>query len=113
MPHKAWSRFQKEPADVFYREAARVSPRAGDLRSTLSFPDNFFYHERPLGHAKQYVDHGAALIGDAAHPVTPVGGQGANMAIADAVALGETALEAFDRNDFSSRYFFATRKRIS
>ena len=36
---------------------------------------------------------GALLLGDAAHPVTPAGGQGANSSVADAVAIAEAALE--------------------
>src|SRR5206468_3185926 len=34
----------------------------------------------------------AVVMGDAAHPVSPAGGQGANMSIADARALAELAL---------------------
>lgn len=34
---------------------------------------------------------GAILIGDAAHPVSPAGGQGANMSVADACVLAELA----------------------
>src|SRR5262249_4621738 len=32
-------------------------------------------------------------MGDAAHPVTPAGGQGANLAVADALVIAEAALE--------------------
>ena len=31
-------------------------------------------------------------MGDAAHPVSPAGGQGANMSVADAAAIAEVAL---------------------
>jgi len=47
---------------------------------------------RPWGHAPHYGGPGALLIGDAAHPVSPAGGQGANMSVADARVVAELAL---------------------
>jgi 2-polyprenyl-6-methoxyphenol hydroxylase-like FAD-dependent oxidoreductase len=36
-------------------------------------------------------------MGDAAHPVTPAGGQGANSSVADALVIAEAALERPDQ----------------
>lgn len=47
---------------------------------------------RPYGHCASYGIANVALLGDAIHPVSPAGGQGANMAVADAVALAECLL---------------------
>jgi len=47
-----------------------------------------------VGHAPRYGAAGAVVMGDAAHPVSPAGGQGANMSIADARALAELAWPA-------------------
>ena len=56
------------------------------------FPQDFVRIRRPWGHAPRYGTEGAVLIGDAAHPVSPAGGQGANMSVADAWVLAELAL---------------------
>jgi 2-octaprenylphenol hydroxylase len=55
------------------------------------------------GHVDDYIKPGLALIGDAAHNIHPLAGQGANLGIADAVCLFDviTAARAAGR-DWSS-----------
>jgi len=50
-------------------------------------------------HASQYILPGLALIGDAAHSVHPLAGQGANLGIADACRLADVIVRAVAANE--------------
>lgn len=45
-------------------------------------------------HAQDYVKPGVVLVGDAAHMINPLAGQGVNIGLLDAAALGEVLIEA-------------------
>jgi 2-octaprenylphenol hydroxylase len=50
-------------------------------------------------HAKRYVDEGLALIGDAAHTIHPLAGQGVNLGFLDAAVLAEVLVNACERGE--------------
>jgi len=58
-------------------------------------------HSIPLRqrHAKRYVEPGLALIGDAAHTIHPLAGQGVNLGFLDAAVLAEVLLHALERGE--------------
>ncbi|WP_178084485.1 2-octaprenyl-3-methyl-6-methoxy-1,4-benzoquinol hydroxylase [Pseudomonas sp. CFBP13508] len=50
-------------------------------------------------HAKRYVAEGLVLIGDAAHTIHPLAGQGVNLGFLDAAVLAEVLLQAHERGE--------------
>jgi 2-polyprenyl-6-methoxyphenol hydroxylase-like FAD-dependent oxidoreductase len=100
---KAAAAVREGGAAAFAAEIARLSPLCADPARLPTFPDGYGYFRRPFGHAARYAGDGVALIGDAAHPVTPAGGQGANMSISDAAVLADVAAEALAAGDCSAQ----------
>ena len=99
-------RLFEQPPEVFWSALEQVTSMACSLREQIEFPRDFRRVARPFGHAGSYVANGAALIGDAAHPMTPAGGQGANASIWDALALADVADAALRTDDVSRERLF-------
>ncbi|HHX82056.1 MAG TPA: 2-octaprenyl-3-methyl-6-methoxy-1,4-benzoquinol hydroxylase, partial [Pseudomonadaceae bacterium] len=84
------------PEDDFaQRLAAGIDQCLGPL-SLLDTPRAFALQQR---HATEYVQERVALVGDAAHTIHPLAGQGINMGFADARVLAEVLQHALRRGE--------------
>lgn len=87
-------RLKKLPYDLLKQELLQAFPDClGELNRILgvaSFP-------LKRQHAQQYVKQGVALVGDAAHMINPLAGQGVNIGLLDAAALAEVLVEADEK----------------
>ena len=75
---------------------------------TTTFPECLGKIKQVLGvasfplkrqHAQHYVKPGVVLVGDAAHMINPLAGQGVNIGLLDAAALAEVLIEAHDEGE--------------
>lgn len=75
--------------------ARRIGPRLGAIR----LAGRRSAHPLALGLAETYVAPRLVLVGDAAHGVHPIAGQGLNMGLRDVAALAEVLVEAARRGE--------------
>ena len=77
--------------DSFGREMER---RFGDSLGRLTCRGRRWSYPLSLLHAETYITERLALVGDAAHAIHPIAGQGLNLGLRDAAALAEVLVDA-------------------
>ena len=94
VPDQAKALLQLNDQDFAASLAAAIEHRLGDIEwvdRRLSFP----LRQR---HVSDYVQPNIALVGDAAHTIHPLAGQGANLGFSDARTLADLIHAALRRN---------------
>ncbi|MFO1189384.1 MAG: UbiH/UbiF/VisC/COQ6 family ubiquinone biosynthesis hydroxylase [Alphaproteobacteria bacterium] len=74
---------------------AALEQRLGDYLGAVRVIGPRWAYPLSLVHARRYVDDRLALVGDAAHGMHPIAGQGLNMGLRDVAALAEDLVEAW------------------
>jgi len=72
-----------------------IQERVGNYLGTIQTVGPRFTYPLSLMHAKSYISHRVALIGDAAHAIHPIAGQGVNLGFRDVGVLSELIGERF------------------
>ena len=111
VPEEAAGLMQKSDGDFRAALATAFESRLGaitDVSRRLSFPLR-------ARHARSYTQANIALIGDAAHTIHPLAGQGINLGLLDAQVLAEELLRAQRRglaaNDESALARYQRRRK--
>ena len=78
---------------------AALRPRFGDFLGDVALAGVRFTYPLSLSLAESYVAPRLALVGDAAHGVHPIAGQGLNLGLRDVGALAEVLVEAARRGE--------------
>jgi 2-octaprenyl-6-methoxyphenol hydroxylase len=78
---------------------AALRPRFGDFLGDIALAGDRFTYPLSLSLATRFVAPRLALVGDAAHGVHPIAGQGLNLGLRDVGALAQVLIEAQRRGE--------------
>lgn len=96
MPHaKAQEVLQMQDADFCQFVENSFEHKLGKIQNT-SARYAFAFTQRTV---KQYVETGMALVGDAAHTIHPLAGQGVNQGFLDVIVLADVLLKAAEKGE--------------
>ncbi|HEV7421936.1 MAG TPA: FAD-dependent oxidoreductase [Mycobacterium sp.] len=97
------STMRAEGIESLRRQVTELAPWLADRVATLTSFDEVKLLDVQLNRLRRWYTDGLLLIGDAAHAMSPIGGVGINLAVADAVAAGRILAEPLRRGSVTTR----------
>jgi 2-polyprenyl-6-methoxyphenol hydroxylase-like FAD-dependent oxidoreductase len=85
------------------RQITELAPWLADRVDTLTSFDEVKLLDVQLNRLRRWYTDGLLFIGDAAHAMSPIGGVGINLAVADAVAAGRILAKPLRRGSVTTR----------
>ncbi|MFI5773172.1 FAD-dependent monooxygenase [Streptomyces sp. NPDC051658] len=114
LPHKGFKDVAAKGLDhVKEQLALAVPPYAGLIREQIRSMRDLSLLDVFSGRAERWADDGLVLIGDAAHTHSPIGAQGINLAIQDAVLLHPLLVASHRERDASAHFLSAFERTRS
>ena len=95
--------------DAFHQELAELVPESSP--DAITSWDDVKVLDVKLDRLKKWHGEGVLCIGDAAHAMSPVGGVGINLAIADAVAAAGYLAQPLRTGTLTTKHLAAVRRR--
>jgi 2-polyprenyl-6-methoxyphenol hydroxylase-like FAD-dependent oxidoreductase len=95
--------------ESFHRELAELVPESSP--DTITSWDDVKLLDVRLDRLRRWHGDGVLCVGDAAHAMSPVGGVGINLAIADAVATAGLLAEPLRTHQLTTKQLAAVRRR--
>ncbi len=100
-PHRSYRSMAQHGIDHIKEQICRSVPRYADLIDRfIQAPGDLTVLDVFAGFADTWAHDGLVLIGDAAHTVGPIGGQGVNLAIQDAALLHPILMSSLTGGQF-------------
>ncbi len=78
---------------------AAIARRLGDHLGAVRPVGRRWSYSLSAMHAHRYTDTRLALVGDAAHGIHPIAGQGLNLGFRDVIALADLVIDAYDAGE--------------
>ncbi|MET9507503.1 FAD-dependent monooxygenase [Streptomyces flavidovirens] len=112
LPHKGYQQVAARGLEYVKEQLAlAVPPYAGLIHEQIRSPRDLSLLDVFSGRAERWADDGLVLIGDAAHTHSPIGAQGINLAVQDAVLLHPLLVESLRAGDAGAAFLSAFERK--
>ncbi|MFH8571847.1 FAD-dependent monooxygenase [Streptomyces sp. NPDC017993] len=112
LPHQGYREIAAQGLDHIKEQLARAVPPYADLiHEQIRSPRDLSLLDVFSGRAERWARDGLVLIGDAAHTHSPIGAQGINLAVQDAVVLHPLLVASLRAGDAGAGFLSAFEEK--